>query len=126
MAKPKPRVVKNYEKLDEKLREAIAERYPNGYASEIQTFSIGGGKLMSALPFETDDFYYMIKFPAVENIEDDQDNLGGGNDDLDLEGAGKDFDNEEDDEPDEVEKPIDNYDDIDVADTDAEAEADEP
>ena len=57
MAKPKPRVIKNYEKLDEKLREAIAERFPNGYASEIQTFDIGGGKFMTALPFETDEFY---------------------------------------------------------------------
>ncbi len=113
MAKPKPRVIKNYEKLDEKLREAIAERFPNGYASEIQTFDIGGGKFMTALPFETDEFYYMIKFPVTEDIEDDQDDLGSGQDDLDLEGG---EDVEEEEEPDEVEKPMDNIEDLEVAD----------
>lgn len=113
MAKTKPRVIKNYEKLDEKLREEIAERYPNGYASEIKTFDIGGGRFMSALPFETEDYYYMIKFPVSEDIEEEQDDLGGGSDDLDLDG-GEDVDEEE--EPDEVEKPMDNLEDLEVAD----------
>ena len=113
MAKTKPRVIKNYEKLDEKLREEIAKRYPNGYASEIKTFDIWGGRFMSALPFETEDYYYMIKFPVSEDIEEEQDDLGGGSDDLDLDG-GEDVDEEE--EQDEVEKPMDNLEDLEVAD----------
>ncbi|MEE1347021.1 MAG: hypothetical protein U0K36_03975 [Bacteroidales bacterium] len=113
MAKTKPRVIKNYEKLDEKLREEIAARYPLGYAQDIKTFDIGGGRFMTGLPFETDEYSYIIKFPAAaENISDLQDEDGGAEDDLNLEG-GVDVDEEE--EPDEVEKPMD-LDDIDVAD----------
>lgn len=118
MAKSKPRVIKNYEKLDEKLREAIAKRYPDGYASEIRTFDIGAGRLMKALPFETDDFDYLIKFPVAEVIEEDPADVLGGDDDLHLEG-GEDVDEEE--EQDEVEKPTDNLDDV-VDDTESEPE----
>ncbi len=115
MAKTKPRVIKNYEKLDEALREAIAKRFPQGYASEIQTFDIGGGRFMTGLPFETDDFSYIIKFPAAaESVSDLQDEDGGMDDDLNLDG-GVDVDEEE--EPDEVEKPTEvDLDDVDVAD----------
>ncbi|MGN0028777.1 MAG: hypothetical protein ACI35Q_03475 [Marinilabiliaceae bacterium] len=113
MAKTKPRVIKNYEKLDEKLREAIAARYPQGYAQEIQTFDIGGGRFMTGLPFETDEFSYIIKFPAVaENLSDLEDAEGAADDELNLDGA---VDVEEEEEPDEVEKPTD-IEDIDVAD----------
>lgn len=115
MAVTKKRVIKSYEKLDEKLREAIMERFPNGYQSEIQTFDIGGGKFMAALPFETDEFFYLIKFPVTEEIDDEEDMAGGGDDDLNLEG-GEDVDEEE--EPDEVEKPMDNLEDLEVADED--------
>ena len=72
---------------------------------------------MSALPFETEDAVYLIKFPVTEEIEDDQDDLGG-SDDLDLEGG---EDVEEEEEQDEVEKPTDTFDDI----ADDEPEVDE-
>lgn len=112
MAKIKPRVIKNYEKLDEKLREAIKERYPDGYSKDIQTFDIGGGRFMTGLPFETEEFSYIIKFPVqAENI-DLQDEEGSSDDELNLDGA---VDVEEEEEPDEVEKPTD-FEDIDVAD----------
>ena len=109
MAKSKPRVIKSYEKLDEKLREEIAERFPGGYASEIRTFDIGGGRLMTALPLETEDFYYLIKFPISEVPEDEPSDDLGGDDGLDLTG-GEDVAEEE--EQDEVEKPTDDLDDI--------------
>ncbi len=112
MAKQKIRAIKNYEKLDEQLRKALEQKFPNGYSSELRTFDVGGGKFMTALPFETDDFMYLIKFPVPETLEDEQDNLGG-EDDLNLEG-GEDVDEEE--EQDEVEKPTDNIEDFDVAD----------
>ena len=118
MAKSKPRIIKSFEKIDEKLREEIAKRYPEGYANEIQMFDIGGGKFMNALPLETEDYYYMIKFPVTEDIVEDQDDLGGGEDELNLEGG---EDVEEEEEKDEVEKPTDNFEDIDVADESTEA-----
>lgn len=113
MAATKPRIIKSYEKIDEKLREAIAARFPLGYASEIQTFDIGNGKFMSALPFETEVANYLIKFPVPEDMPDDQDSDVGGDGELDLEG-GVDVDEEE--EEDEVEKPMDNLEDLEVAD----------
>ena len=113
MAATKPRIIKSYEKIDEKLREAIAAKFPLGYASEIQTFDIGGGKFMSALPFETEDANYLIKFPVPEDVPDDSDDNMGNEEDLNLEG-GEDVDEEE--EQDEVEKPMDNIEDLDVAD----------
>ncbi len=70
MATSKPKIIKNYEKLDEKLRSAISEAYPNGFSSELQTFDIGNGKFMTALPFETEQFYYLIKIPVPEEIDE--------------------------------------------------------
>lgn len=117
MAKPKsnkPRVIKNFEKLDEKMRNLIEETFPDGYTNRIETLDIGGGKFMSALRIETDDFIYLIKFPVKENLDLDAEDLGG-DDEMDLTG-GEDIEEEEED--DEVEKPTDNFDDIDVADDD--------
>lgn len=114
MAKVKPRVIKNYEKLDEKLRELIAAAYPNGFATEIRTFDIGGGRFMTALPLETEEYSYLIKFPVKEDVDlDEGDDLGGGDDDMNLEGG---EDVEEEEEDDEVEKPMDNLEDLEVAD----------
>jgi len=110
--KNKPRIIKNFEKLDEKMRELLAEKFPDGYQQEIQAFDIGGGKFMSALPIETDDFCYLIKFPVKDDLDLDADGLGG-DDEMDLTG-GEDIDEEEED--DEVEKPMDNLEDLEVAD----------
>ena len=104
MAKSKPRIIKNYEKLDDALREAIAAAYPLGYADKIQTFDIGGGRLMSALPFETEEFSYLIKFPINEDADlDEQASAEDQDDDLDLEGG---EDVEEEEEDDEIEKSV--------------------
>ncbi|MBP5365369.1 MAG: hypothetical protein J6Y82_05545 [Bacteroidales bacterium] len=105
MAKSKPRIIKNYEKLDDALREAIAAAFPLGYADKIQTFDIGGGRLMSALPFETEEFSYLIKFPINEDADIDNDAASADDqdDDLDLEGG---EDVEEEDEDDEMEKSV--------------------
>lgn len=108
----KPRVIKNFEKLDEKMRELIAERFPNGYQSDIETLDVGGGKFMSALRIETDEFIYLIKFPVKEDFGEENDGLGG-DDEMDLTGG---VDSDEEEEDDEVEKPMDNLEDLEVAD----------
>lgn len=109
MAKSKPRIIKNFEKLDEKLREAIAEAYPLGYVDKIQTFDIGGGRLMSALPFETEEYSYLIKFPIKEDVDLESD-APASEDDLNLEGG---EDVEEEEEDDEVEKSVGSLEDMD-------------
>ena len=114
MGTPKKRVIKNFDKIDEKLKELINATYPLGYASNILTYDIGGGKLMSALPLETEDISYLIKFPIQEDVDDTDDDMAlGGEDDLDLEGG---EDVEEEEEDDTVEKPVDNLDDLEVSD----------
>lgn len=72
----KPRIVKDYEKLEEQIQEQIKLMYPYGFDRHLITFKNVEGKFVSALPFETDDRYYLVrmtKSEAREIIEDDDD-----------------------------------------------------
>lgn len=72
----KPRVIKNYEKLDDELLEQIKLNYPKGFERHLIRFTDVNGKLASALPFETEEKYYLIrmtKSEAQDIIEDDDD-----------------------------------------------------
>lgn len=78
----KPRVIKNYEKLDESVLEQIKLFYPEGFASHLIRFTDINGSLSSALPFETDEKYYLIrmtKTEAIDIIDDDDDYDDDGN-----------------------------------------------
>lgn len=98
MANPKPKVIKNFEKLDEAMKEEILALHPN-LRDDIRTFDIGGGRLMSALPYETEEFSYLIKFPAKEEMDIDDEPLGG-DDEMNLEGG---VDSDDEEEEDDVE-----------------------
>ncbi len=72
----KPRVIKDYEKLDEEIKEQIKLVYPNGYSQNLITFNNKDGRLVSALPFETDEKYYLVRMTtqeAIDIISDDDD-----------------------------------------------------
>ena len=72
----KPRVVKDYEKLDEDIQEQIKLMYPYGFAKHLIQYKNAEGKFVSALPFETDDRYYLVRMTLIEArqiIEDDDD-----------------------------------------------------
>ena len=72
----KPRVIKNYDKLDEELLEQIKLNYPNGFERHLIRFTDVNGKIASALPFETAEKYYLIRMTKSEAqliIEDDDD-----------------------------------------------------
>lgn len=72
----KPRVVKDYEKLDQVIQEQIKLNYPNGFRDNLIQFYNKEGKLVSALPFETDEKYYLVRMTITEAqqiIEDDDD-----------------------------------------------------
>jgi len=78
----KPRVVKDYDKLTTELLEQIKLFYPYGFEDKLITFKNATGKFVSALPFETDDNYYLIrmtKVEAMEIIEEDDDYDEDGN-----------------------------------------------
>ena len=72
----KPRVIKNYDKLDDELLEQIKLNYPNGFERHLIRFTDVNGKIASALPFETTEKYYLIRMTKSEAqliIEDDDD-----------------------------------------------------
>ncbi|GAB4294756.1 MAG: hypothetical protein Kow0068_19550 [Marinilabiliales bacterium] len=81
MNKDKPRVIKDYSKLDPEIIEQIKLVYPNGFSDHLITFPNKEGKLITALPFETDEKYYLIKMTVTEaeriiELDDDYDDDG--------------------------------------------------
>ncbi len=78
----KPRVIKNYEKLDDAVLEQIKLSYPEGFSGNLIRFTDVNGRLTSALPFETEEKYYLIrmtKTEALQIIDDDDDYDDDGN-----------------------------------------------
>ena len=78
----KPRVVKDYDKLDEAVLEQIKLTYPQGFETNLVRFKNAKGDTVSALPFETDDRYYLVRMTVLEAqqiIEDDDDYDDDGN-----------------------------------------------
>lgn len=76
MDKMKPRVIKDYDKLDPEIQEQIKLEYPYGFSDNLITFTNKDGLIVSALPFETDDKYYMVRMTvseAIKIVEDDDD-----------------------------------------------------
>ena len=72
----KPRVIKDYDKLDPEIQEKIKLEYPSGYSENLIYFTNRDGKRVSALPFETEDKYYLVRmtvYEAEKIIEDDDD-----------------------------------------------------
>lgn len=72
----KPRVIKDYDKLDEAIKEQIKLEYPNGFSQHLISFTNKDGFLVSALPFETEEKYYLVRMTtqeAIDIISDDED-----------------------------------------------------
>lgn len=77
----KPRVIKSFEKLTDDVREQIKLVYPMGFRSHLITFTNKDGVIQKGLPFETDDFYYLIrmteaKAKSIVEEDDDFDSMG--------------------------------------------------
>lgn len=76
MISSKPRIIKDYEKLSVEIQERIKLEYPYGFSDNLITFTNKDGLIVSALPFETEDHYYMIRMTvhqAIKIVEDDDD-----------------------------------------------------
>ena len=72
----KLRVIKDYEKLDQEIQEQIKLNYPYGFSENLIQFYNKDGKLVSALPFETEEKYYLVRMTiseAEQIIDDDDD-----------------------------------------------------
>jgi hypothetical protein len=82
MQSSKPRVIKDFEKLDEATQEQIKLAFPYGFSEDLIHFTDREGKNVSALPFETDEKYYLVRMTKAEAkalIEDDDDFDDDGN-----------------------------------------------
>lgn len=82
MSTSKPRIVKDYDKLDSLVQEQIKLEYPHGFEENLVKFTNAEGNRVSALPFETDDRYYLVRMTIEEAqaiIEDDDDYDEDGN-----------------------------------------------
>ena len=76
MSQPKPRVIKDFDKIDENIQEQIKLEYPEGFHNHLISFTNKEGRKVSALPFETEEKYYLIRMTiqeAIDIIEDDDD-----------------------------------------------------
>ncbi len=76
MATSKPRVLKDFEKLDTAIQEQIKLSYPSGFYQHLVSYVDREGNKRMALPYETDDFYYLVRMSiqeAKDIIEDDDD-----------------------------------------------------
>jgi hypothetical protein len=72
----KPRVIKDFEKLDVEIQEQIKLQYPSGFERHLITFKNAKGEFVSALLFETPDIYYLVRMTrkrAQEIVRDDED-----------------------------------------------------
>ncbi|MFP4095991.1 MAG: hypothetical protein ACLFUB_16020 [Cyclobacteriaceae bacterium] len=72
----KKRIVKDYENLPDEVISKVKMTYPNGFADHLISFTNKDGKRVSALPFETEEIYYLIRMTVTEAhqiIEDDED-----------------------------------------------------
>lgn len=62
----KKRVVKDYDALPEEIIRLVKMKYPTGYANHLVFYTDKEGKKVSALPFETEDVYYLIRMTVQE------------------------------------------------------------
>lgn len=72
----KKRVIKDYDALPEEIIRAVKMRYPTGYAAFLVSYTDKEGKKVSALPFEAEDAYYLIRMTVQEAkrlVKEDED-----------------------------------------------------
>jgi len=72
----KPKIIKDYEKLSEEVVEQIKLIYPRGFRNHLITFTNRDGQQRKGLPFETEEYYYLIRMSeekAINLVSDDDD-----------------------------------------------------
>lgn len=104
----KPKIVKDYEKLSDDILEQIKLNYPRGFRKNLIKFKNAQGRLVSALPFETEDKHYLIRMTiseAVEIIKNDNDYNEDGTLKKKIRDAYEDkYGDDEDDDEDEIDE----------------------
>ena len=65
----KPRVVKDFEKLDKVIQQKVKLTFPYGFTEDLEYYHDKEGNRVSALPFETDDRYYLIRMTVSQALK---------------------------------------------------------
>lgn len=68
----KKRIIKSYEQLSEEMVEKLKEKYPDGFEDRTITFTNPRGEIEVAVPFETEEIYYLIKLPRSNAAEEEE------------------------------------------------------
>lgn len=116
----KKRIVKDYEKLSEEIVAGIKIQYPSGFRNHLIFYNDVNGKRVSALPFETEDTYYLVRMTASEadqiiEEDDDYDESGTLREDFTLVGIDEEIvESVSDDEEENMEEDADEDDDLQV------------
>ncbi len=72
----KPRVVKDFDKLPKEIQEQIKLAYPKGFHGHLVGYTDATGASRKALPYETDEKYYLVRMTieeAKQIVYDDDD-----------------------------------------------------
>lgn len=81
----KPRIIKDYDKLSEDVKQQIKLVYPRGFAHRLISFVNRDGEKKMGLPFETEDFIYLVRMTPVKAVK-----IVEADDDFDEDGVLKD------------------------------------
>ena len=57
----KKRIIKDYDQMPQELLIQLKDQFPQGYQEHLLRFNNANGELISALPFETDDIFYLVR-----------------------------------------------------------------
>lgn len=66
----KPRVIKAFSTIEDAIKEQLRSNYPYGFDKYLISFKDTAGKIISALPYETEDRYYLIKMDGQITFEE--------------------------------------------------------
>lgn len=72
----KPKIIKDYNKLDKEIQEQIKLVYSDGFADNLIHFFDKNGIKVTVLPFETEEKYYMLRMTeneAIQIVDEDDD-----------------------------------------------------
>jgi hypothetical protein len=78
----KKRIIKDYDQMPADILLKLKNQFPQGYQEHLLRFNNADGELVSALPFETDETFYLVRmnvsggYQIIEDdVEDDFDAL---------------------------------------------------
>ncbi len=72
----KPRLIKDYDKLSPEIIAEIKSRYPYSFEKHLIKFTNAKGEIVSALPYESEEYHYLIRMTkneAKQIVADDDD-----------------------------------------------------